>query len=256
MTFTRTHLFVSALVLMIGIAAVPAGAGVILNTLESFGEPDPGWSGNLNGLFSGSGGNTESITFETGGRLQWQGDKQRVRLQVSGSYKENQGEETGRNVVAHLRHHRHLTERWAVVSFAQIQHNPFQHLNSRWLFGVGPRWDLARDDKGMLALGATPMLEIERIEGTNGHMARGRLSTFLHAARRLSDNTKLDAVAFWQPLFSDVTKSRMVGNLTLSVQVSGSIELKAGGAVEHNGHPPVGVEKTDWSTFTGLEFGF
>jgi putative salt-induced outer membrane protein YdiY len=82
------------------------------------------------------------------------------------------------------------------------------------------------------------------------------LSIFLHLARQLNGNTKLDAVAFWQPLFSDVSASRAVGNLALTVAISGEVDLKVGASIEDNARPPAGVKRTDWSTFTGLGVSF
>ncbi len=250
------QLAVLACLLLFTVFPHPVQSSVILNTLEGTETTEPGWSGRLDGLLSGSGGNTESFLVETGGRVQWQGERNRFRLQVTGGYQESDNIETARNEVVHLRHNRELSGPWSTVSFLQVQHNPFQRLDSRWLAGVGPRYDITRDDNGVLALGAIPMLEVERRKGEEGHVSRGRLSVFLHVARRLSSNTKLEAVAFWQPLFSDVSASRTVGNLTLSVEVSGEVDLKVGVAIEDNARPPVGVERTDWSTFTGLGMSF
>ena len=229
-----------------------AGAGIILNTLQEYGNGEPGWSGGLDGIFSGSGGNTEKILLEAGGRMMWRGHADRLRLQVSGGYEESAGTETARHAVAHLRHNHQLSRPLATILFAQIQHNPFQRLQSRWLLGGGLRHDFRNDDQGKVALGFTPMLEIERLEGEDRHLARGRLSMFLHVARQLNEAVRLDAMGFWQPLFSDLSASRTVGNLSLTVAVTGALDLKLGAAVEDNARPAVGVERTDWDTYVGL----
>ena len=251
---TARILFAAAVALVVG--ASNAHAGVILNTLEGYDNAEPGWSGGVDALFSASGGNTERVLLESGGKVQWQNGRHRWRLQASGSYEESGGTETARNVVGHLRHIRDLPGPWATVSFAQVQHNPFQRLRSRWLFGFGPRYDFVRDERGLAAVGFTPMLEIERLDDEVGHTARGRASFFLHLAYKLSPHAQLDGVVFWQPLFSDVSASRATGNLTLAVDVVGEVDLKVGAVVEHNERAPSGVEKTDWSTFTGLGVTF
>lgn len=240
----------------LALLAAPATAGVILNTLEGYDNAETGWSGGVDALFSASGGNTEKVLLETGGKVQWQGDVHRWRLLSSGGYEESGGVETARNVVVHLRHNRELSAAWSTVSFAQVQHNPFQQLRSRWLFGFGPRHDLVRDARGLAAVGVTPMLEIEQLEGETGHTARGRLSVFLHLARRIGPSAQVDGVVFWQPLFSDLSASRATANLTLAVDVVGEVDLKVGAAVEYNERAPAGVRKTDWSTFTGLGVSF
>lgn len=246
--------------LLIALLLVPpagsAAAATILNTLQGFDDGGPGWSGGLDGLFSGSGGNTESIHAAAGGRLQRRSGADRIRLRFSGGYQESDGAVKERNLVLHLRHNRDLSDRWATVAFAQVQTNPFQRLESRRLLGAGLRRDLAEDERGTVALGATPMLELERLVGQDGHTARGRLSVFLHAARQLGPATRLDAVVFWQPLFAAFGSARTVGNLALTVKITGSVDLKLGAAVEDNADAPEGVERTDWSTYAGVGVGF
>ena len=238
------------------LAAAPATAGVILNTLEGYDNAERGWSGGVNAMFSASGGNTEKVLLETGGKVQWQNAVHRWRLLASGGYEESGGVETARNVVVHLRHNRVLAANWSTISFVQVQHNPFQQLRSRWLLGLGPRYDLVRDERGLAAVGLTPMLEIERLQDETGHTARGRLSVFLHLARKIGPSAQVDGVVFWQPLFSDLSASRATANVTLAVDVVGEVDLKVGAAVEYNERAPVGVDKTDWSTFTGLGVTF
>ena len=247
------------LFLVLACAAAPAAApaaGTILNTLQGNGEDEPGWSGGLEGLFTGKGGNTESIQVAAGGRVPWRGGPDRLRLQASLGYEESGREVIARNTVVHARHNREFGGRWATVAFVQGQTNPFRRLQSRWLFGAGLRRDLLDDDRGLLAVGATPMLERERVEGAADHTARGRLSVFLHASRELSGTARLDAVAFWQPLFSDAGDFRSSATLTLVVQVTGSVDLKVGGSVEDDSRPPAGVERTDWTSFAGFGVGF
>lgn len=234
----------------------PARAGVILNTLQGYDDGQDGWTGGVDGLYSGSGGNTERILLSAGGRVQWRGERDRWRLQMSGGYEESARQVTARNAVLHLRHNRDIGPAWATIAFGQVQANPFQRLESRWLFGAGLRRDLTEDEHGRLALGVTPMLEIERLDGEAGHVTRGRLSVFLHAARELSATTRLDAAVFWQPLFSDLAVSRTVANITLAVEVNGHVDLKVGAAVEDNARPAAGVERMDWSTFVGLGWDF
>lgn len=229
-----------------------AEAGVILNTLQEYGEGEPGLSAGLDGVFSGSGGNTERILLEAGGRMLWRSPADRLRFQVSGGYQESAGIETARHVAAHLRHNHQVTRSLSTILFAQIQHNPFQRLQSRWLLGSGLRHDFRNDDHGLAAVGVTPMLEIERLENEDRHLSRGRLSMFLHIARQLNETVRLDAMGFWQPLFSDFSASRTVGNLSLTVAVTGAVDLKLGAAVEDNARPPASVARTDWSTYLGF----
>lgn len=239
--------------LVLTLTSAATHASTILNTLQSRSDQTPGWSGGLDGMLTGSGGNTEKMIIDAGGRLQWRGKTSRVRLQASGGYEESGRHVTARNLVGHLRHNRDLGTRWATVAFAQVQSNPFQRLSSRTLMGAGLRRDFRQESSDNQAtLGVTPMLEAERLNHQNRAVARGRLSTFLLLSWRISPNTRVSASGFWQPLFEDLGDARAVGNLGLVVDVTGSVDLKAGAAVEHDSRPPAGVEATDWSTYLGF----
>lgn len=242
-----------ALSLLALLLATAAHGSTILNTLQNVTGSGPGWSGGLDGMWSAEGGNTEKIQFDAGGQLQWQGERNRLRLQLSGEYEEVSTVVTSREWVAHLRHSHALGTAWSTIAFAQVQTNSFQDLTSRWLFGAGARWDVLQSERGRVSLGATPMIEIERLADEEGRTTRGRLSMFLSLSRRLSESAALSATGFWQPLFADLGDMRAVGNLALTVDVIGEVDLKVGVEVEYDSSPPADIEKTDWTTYVGFE---
>ncbi len=238
------------------VLAVPArsGAGIILNTLQGFDDRTAGWSGSIEGLFSGSGGNTDKIILSAGGRIQWRGERNRWQLRTAYAYEEAGGRNTARNVTSHLRHNFDIVDALATVAFVQAQENPFQRLESRWLFGFGLRADVIDDERGSLLVGVTPMLEMERIEGAIDPISRGRLSTFLFLSRRFHEKIRIDGTGFYQPLFEDAGNYRTAGTMTIVIGLTGSLDLKSGGSIETNSSPAPGVERTDWATFTSLAF--
>jgi hypothetical protein len=188
--------------------------------------------------------------------VQWRGERGRIRLQGSVAYEESGGVEVEREAVGHLRHNHDLSPRWATVAFGQLQHDPFQRLTRRWLLGVGLRRDIQDDDRGHVRLGATPMLEIEKLKDGGDPHARGRLSVFLHVARQLREDIRLDLVGFWQPLFSDLGATRTSATATVSIDLTGAVDLRVGAAVDDNSRPPAQVARTDWETFLGLGLSF
>lgn len=242
----------SSVVVILILFARPAAATVVVDTLHGFASREPGWSGGLDGLFTGQGGNSASLQLDAGGRIQWGGRVQTLRLLVAGSYQESDHAVTDRNGMVHLRHNHRLGSRWATVSFAQFQANSFQKLTSRWLAGAGLRYDFVDRPDSRLAVGVTPMLEVERIAGQTGRTGRGRLSTFILSRRALAAGTKLEVVAYWQPLCADFGDTRTVVNASLAVKLSGAVDVKVGMALERDASPPAGVRKSDWSTYTGF----
>lgn len=238
------------------LSSVPGSAGVILNTLSGTGNQEPGWNGGVEGSFAASGGNSDRMTLSGGGRMVWQGENDVWRIQGQAERAESHSEEIARSVVGHLRQNHRLTGPMHSVAFVQIQHNPFQRLESRWLIGAGGRWDIYDDERGRLSLGATHMIEVERIDGMTGRETEQRLSAFLFVGRQLTEDAKLSGVCFFQPLWSAFEDRRAMANLDLDVSLTGSLSLLVGGSVEYDSDPPADVDTTDWKTTTGLGVRF
>ncbi len=246
----------ATLLVMMFLTAAPALAGVILNTVSGSGSPTPGWTGGLSGSFDASGGNSERMTLSGGGRIVWSDDNDVWRLQGQMERAESQSQEIARSVVGHLRQNHQLTGSLFSVTFVQLQHNPFQRLQSRWLFGAGGRWDIFDDEFGKFSVGVTHMLELERIDGVSGQETDHRLSAFVVVSRKVSDNSKLTGVSFVQPKWSEFSDRRAMGRLSLDVSLTGSLSLNVGGSLEYDSNPPEGVDTTDWKTTTGLSVKF
>ncbi|HEX5133245.1 MAG TPA: DUF481 domain-containing protein [Candidatus Krumholzibacteria bacterium] len=254
MTGRRLHSVISGLVLLCALAlprTVSAAGGVILNTLQGFNDHEPGWSGSIDGLFSGSGGNTERIILAANGTVQWRGERNRWQLRANWGYEESNGVNTAKNATTHLRHNYDIRKSLATIAFIQAQENAFQRIESRWLVGAGLRADIVDDDESTVLFGVTPMYEVERVEGQD-RVRRGRLSTFLFASHTFDEKFGVSGTGFYQPLFEDVGNYRTVGTLTFSMELTGALELKAGASVDTNSRPAPGVERTDWNTFTAL----
>jgi putative salt-induced outer membrane protein YdiY len=244
---------VAALSLMLGAATADAA---VVNSLRGFARDEPGWSGSVSGSFGASGGNTRETTYEAAGRLQWRGAVNTWRLIGSGKRTTSRGEETARSTLGHLRHNRELADRWFSLAFLQIQKNPFQRLDSRFLAGVGVRWDTVKRDKFIWAFGASTMYEDERINNVAGHETAHRLSTFSTIETELREGVTLDALLFYQPQWSDFGDWRVFGQAKLEVELTGSLSLFTSYQIEHDSRPPAGVEQTDWDTKTGFLMKF
>ncbi len=247
---------IKMVVLMFALMMPALATATIVNTLQGFNEDQPGWSGGIDGSFSNRGGNTELSRFAGGCQVQWLGESERWRLLGSAVRATSQGTEIAKALTSHLRHNHRLSAAWHTLTFAQIQQNPFQRLSSRMLIGAGFRWDVWHQSSGLLALGATHMVEIEKIEDQTDSTTDQRLSVFLKSSLPLRTDVKLDAMAFYQPLWSDFGDARVMASLKLQVKLVGDLSLFTGGDLEYDPQPAAGVEKSDWSTSTGLRYKF
>lgn len=233
-----------------------SNAGVILNTLEDSDGIKLGWTRNLEGSFKASGGNTDKLSVQAGGRIIWRGNSDTFRLQGSASRDESNDVMTSKSVVGHLRHNKTLSNNFHSVAFSQIQHNPFQRLESRWLFGLGGRYDFLKDDNGSASFGATTMMEIENLEDTAENSTDQRLSMFLRLERKLNESVKVNLSGFYQPLWSDFSDARASGILGLKVSLTKTLSMKFAANLDYDSSPPAGVDKTDWTTKTGFGISF
>lgn len=227
-------------------------SAAIVDTLKGFDADAPGWSGEIAASFALREGNSEVMAIGSGAQVQWQSTLHRVRLLGGYDRLTNRGNELDERALLHLRHNRHLVGSLYSLTFAQVQHNPFQRLRSRTLLGAGARWDVVRDRRANLSWGLSHMVEIERIQDEDSSGADQRLSTFLTVDWQLSENAELTASGFAQPLWSDLEDLRAIGQLTLSVGITERIKLVVGGSLQHDANPPAGVEETDLSTETGI----
>jgi hypothetical protein len=237
------------------LAAAPAQAAII-NSLRGFDRDERGWSGSLTGSYGAAGGNTRESTFAGSGQVQWNDLTQTAKLIAAAKRTTSRGEETARAILGHLRHNYRLGPRWATVTFLQAQQNPFQRLDSRYLAGLGARYDLVDSDRVLWSLGGTHMWESQRIQDETGHRDAQRLSAFTSLEAKLGEGVVLDFLTFYQPKWSDFGDWRLFGQVLLEVELNGTLSLFTGYQIEHNERPPAGVEMTDWETTTGFKAAF
>lgn len=226
----------------------------ILNTLRGWEETEPGFSGDLGVSFSVAGGNTEVLSLAGAGRIQWLTGRERFRLLGNVLRAESDGTKTAQAASAHLRHNHEVTRWFSTLAFVQVQENPFQRLQSRWLFGAGGRFDLVRREEWDLSIGLAHMFEVERIEDVDGREEEHRLSSFVSWSGDLSEHVEVDVIGFLQPLWEELSDKRAVINGSLSVGLVGSLSLVQSASYQYDSRPPEDVGKEDWGYRSGLEF--
>ncbi|MFH1845350.1 MAG: DUF481 domain-containing protein [bacterium] len=247
----RLRLFFSLLIcLLLPVCAQAA----IINTLQGFKDQEPGWTGNFTGSFSTTGGNTEQLTLEAAGQAQLLGDRSRWRF-LSGARRESShGVETAKSVMGHVRHNQTLSPLVHTLAFLQIQQNPFQRLESRFLLGGGFRFDLFRRQNWSLSWGLAHMVEKERIEDEAGSDTDHRVSSFLMVRWRPQENVQLDVIAFAQPRWAEFADLRAIVTAGMRVKISDAFSLRLQVDYQHDANPPANVDEADWEFTTGLSF--
>lgn len=244
----------AACVLSMALADAGRVDGQIVNTLRGWAEPEPGWSGEIETRFALADGNSDYLELSAGGALQVVTGRHRVRALASERLRRASGEKVAEDFLVHLRHNYALSDPFKTLLFAQNQVNPFRRLARRTLFGAGGRWDFARADAWDASLGASYMLELERLtdDPTGSTETEHRASYFLSIIGQPTETLRLDVSAFFQPLLDDYTDSRAYATASGRVDVVGGLDLLVALGLLHDSDPPDGVEPTDFTLGWGI----
>ena len=219
----------------VALLLMPSGAsGQIINTLRGWDEDEPGWSGELAAAIAIAQGNTEYFEFDLSAAAQFQADGHRVRGLADFTRRTASGVEISEATLLHVRHNYRLTEVVHSLVFLQAQRNPFQRIDSRFLLGLGARFDLVRGETFGTSVGASYMRERETLtEDDSGATTRNRGNFFASLLGRPTDQLRVDAHAFYQPVLTDWSDARLSAGSNLDVLLVGELALVSGFRLAH-----------------------
>ena len=156
---------------------------------------------------------------------------------------------------AHVRYNRTLAPRVVAEAFGQLERNRQQRLDARALVGAGARVELVDRDSAGLAVGLTPMLEVETVDAEAAQPdAVVRLSSYVAGRLALTPTTALTAVVYAQPRADAPGDARVLAQLALDVGITAAVRLRLRADLRHDSRPPPGVEATDVRVENGLVF--
>jgi len=252
----RTWLAIVAAQIVLLAGATSANAQII-NTLRGWDDDEPGWSGELAAAIAIAQGNTEYFEFDLSAAAQYAADRHRVRALASAARRTASGIEVAEATLLHLRHNYRLTRVVHSLVFVQAQRNPFQRIDSRFLLGLGARFDVVRAETWEASAGAAYMRDREDLtDDDTGAVGQNRASFFASVLGRLTDQILVDMYGFYQPVLNDFSDARASLGSNLDVTLVGQLTLVTGIRFAHNSRPAAGVEKDDFWLRTGLRFKF
>lgn len=160
------------------------------------------------------------------------------------------GSDEARFANRHMAHVRYNVRMWdwlASEVFSQIETDEFLLLQTRVLFGAGPRFVLFENDEFGGYLGTTYMAEYERLDRDtfvaqpSGRGARTwwhRSSTYLSLRFLATDRLILASTTYVQPRFDNFADVRVVSDSSLEVSLATRLALKLGVSIRHDSRPP------------------
>ena len=252
--YRRTCLRIAAAHAVLLVGATSANAQII-NTLRGWDQDEPGWSGEIAAAIAIAQGNTEYFEFDLGASAQYWQDRHRVRALASSARRTASEIEVANATILHLRYNYRLTPAVHSLLFVQAQRNPFQRIDGRYLLGLGARFDVVRAESWDASLGAAYMREREDLtDDDTGAIARNRGNFFASVLGRITEQVRVDAYAYYQPVITDFSDARVSAGSNLDVALVGELALITGFRYAYNSQPAPGVEKSDMWLRTGLRF--
>ena len=216
----------------------------IVNTLRAWDDNEPGWSGELAGSIALAQGNTEYFEFGLSGAAQYLTDGHRLGSLASVSRRTASGIEIAETMLLHLRHDYRLARVVYSHAFVQAQRNPLQRLESRFLLGLGARFDVLQTEAWEGAIGSAYMRERENLtDDDTGSTGYDRADFFVSDLGRLGDHLLVDLYGFYLPLITDFANARATGGSNLDVTLVGELTLEVSVTLTIRGRRP-GSRKT------------
>ena len=154
----------------------------------------------------------------------------------------------------HARYNHAFAPRLVGEAFGQVERNRQQGLDQRLLLGGGVRVEVVDRDSLGLAVGLTPMLEVERLDADLGGQqdAVARSSTYLSGRLTAPSGVAVSAVTYLQPRADVPADLRVLSQLSLEVPLSRLVRLRVRANLRHDTRPPAGIERTDVMVENGL----
>ena len=155
----------------------------------------------------------------------------------------------------HLRYNRKVNEwlRWEV--FGQYQNNIVTQIDSRTLFGTGPRFKLFSSSKFRLYTASLFMYENEK-ERTIPTIKHNdfRNSSYVSFTWLPRDNIEMISTTYFQPLLKKFSDFRILNQIAFAVKATPHFGLEVKWNYLHDRFPAGNAPKTTYMFATGLRY--
>lgn len=213
-----------------------------------------GWTKRFELGLAGSGGNTESLAFNTG--LTFNTDRDGYRAEIGGRYflSSNDGDRSRNEVRVYGTYDKKFEGTpWFVFGRVQYDYDEFQAWENRVSVFVGPGYEFVKKEKyeliGRVGIGvaqdfgneATDEFRVEALIGVDGKW-------------KVADNQALTYSIYYFPSLSDFNDGRTLTQLgyLIDLNTAKGISLKLGLEHEYEQRTADSAEHNDWKYFVNL----
>ncbi|NQY99466.1 MAG: DUF481 domain-containing protein [Bdellovibrionales bacterium] len=240
--------------LLSALTSIPAHAYLNIESLRQ--DSKPGLHGSTAVRTSGSSGNNDVIA----GSLTSQSIIKIGREEFIGIFNYRYGEASDvKNTNSgniHIRYAKGPRDaNLSLETFAQLEFDEFQNLNSRELVGLGLRAELVKVDLLTVYAGIGAFYENEDIrDSADQETMRG--NSYLSVRSHLSEDLSFSAIVYYQPNTRDMTDYRLRTHLGLEFQLKAQLMFNVVYERHLDTLPPPTIEELDTRFLTGITWKY
>ncbi len=181
---------------------------------------------------------------------------------AKGEYGRSQGVNLSKKTFEHIRFRYSLDCRWKWEAFAQHEFDRFRRLSVRAIAGTGPALQIVNTKQFALLAGAAYIFEVEQLDERPGTSDAGestifhRASFYLTGVEKVGKQVSIVQTVYAQPRLGDPGDVRVLGEFSVTTQLSKRIALTDSVIVAYDRTPPDTIKKFDTSLTLGVLIAF
>jgi hypothetical protein len=218
-----------------------------------------GLHGNGSLRISGALGNTENFISDTSISNFFNTEDSEWLLFLNHRYGEAFSETNADRGKAHLRYTFKINPKWGYESFTQGEYDDFQRLTSRFIFGQALRFSAFSGKASSLYLGAGAFYEWEEVQ--NQEMSQSpieienfRANIYASFHLKVKERDTFFLTLYYQPFRAD--DFRVLSSAGYQIPLNKFFSLSLELNYNYDSRPPIGIERTDITYFTTLNYSY
>lgn len=238
--------------------AAPVSAQVNVEPLRS--QLKEGQAINVRVSVAGQQGNTNGVQLSSGVFYGLSGQRNLFYVQVSGDFGHTNGETQVARAFAHARYNRRVYAWLSGEVFGQWESDRFRRVQSRELFGLGPRFEIAQNEAVKVVYGASYMLELtERtdvVSASQRSRTQHRYNNYGTLLYHVSKQITLAETFYYQPRFDRLSDYWLLSVFSATFEVTPMLSSGLHLTVRHESNAPAPIKKTDSEIKSSLSLRF
>lgn len=218
-----------------------------------------GLSGEVDGSFKESSGNTQRKDYSRGIKLQYDYKNSADYIINNYIYSESGGEKIEESSFTHFRHLNALSRIVVWELYAQSEENEFINLNLRELAGTGLRLRFFKSDTLRLYMGLGVYASNEEYSLSSGSYVResaNRGNFYLSYKHKVKEEFEATATIYYQPAMEDASDYYLLANGDIKFFLTEKLAMKLSFGAKEDTEPFEGNKHSDTYYVLGVGYKF